>query len=262
VVKEKRNLVGQNEAEAEFWLDLPQKDLFFEGLAPDPEPESVPKAAPRRARAHQRISKESAPAQQEKPAAAQVMLSPGVEGFFEVRPIGTPRGFKELAALHKRTWDRLGVKAKKVHMILWPLALHFGLYWIKPDDEKKRPALVGAFWARSLADAPLTLGHLYPPSLFKGLMANDVWEFGGMAIDPELQKRGLVKTLGDAARIFLFSRRPELIITTPIEPLYEIYKHFGLKCVGDKPIEHPHSHGVKVYLMYGKFRELAGPYLM
>lgn len=259
MVKEKRNLVGQNNAE--FWLDLPQKDLFFEGLAPDPEPEFAPKTAPRRAVTRQRSSKEPHEAE-EKPAPKQVMLSPGVEGFFEVRPIGTPRGFKELAALHKRTWDRLGVKAKKIHMMLWPLALHFGLYWIKPGEENKRPPLVGAFWARSLADAPLTLGHLYPPSLFKGLLANDVYEFGGMAIDPELQKRGLVKTLGDAARIFLFSRRPELIITTPVEPLYEIYKHFGLKSVGDKPIEHPHSHGVKVYLMYGKFRQLAGPYFM
>ncbi len=256
-MKEKRNLLEQTNAE--FWLDLPQKDLFFEGLAPDPEPEVAPRP-PRRAPTHRR--KEPHAAVEGKPAPKQVMLSPGVEGSFEVRPIGTPRGFKELADLHKRTWDRLGVKAKKVHMMLWPLALHFGLYWIKPGEENKRPPLVGAFWARSLADAPLTLGHLYPPSLFKGLLANDVWEFGGMAIDPELQKRGLVKTLGDAARIFLFSRRPELIITTPVEPLFEIYKHFGLKAVGNEPIEHPHSHGVKVYLMYGKFRELAGPYFM
>ncbi len=137
-----------------------------------------------------------------------------------------------------------------------------GLYWIKPGEDGSRPPLVGAFWARSLADAPLTLGHLYPPALFKGLLANDVYEFGGMVIDPALQQRGLVKALTDSARIFMFSRRPELIITTPIEPLYEIYKHFGLKSVGDHPIEHPHVQGVKVYLMYGRFRQLAGPYLM
>ncbi len=259
MAKEKRNPFDQNEVK--FWLDLPQKDLFFEGLAPEPEAESIPKPETRRSKVHERNSKGSN-ATEEKPNSKPVMLSPGVEGFFEVRPIGTPLGFKELAALHKRTWDRLGVTAKKVQTILWPLALHFGLYWIKQGEEKKRPPLVGAFWARALSDAPLTLGHLYPPVLFKGLLANDVYEFGGMVIDPELQKRGLVKTLADAARIFLFSRRPELIITTPIEPLYEIYKHFGLKCVGDKPIEHPHSHGVTVYLMYGKFRELAGPYFM
>ncbi len=184
------------------------------------------------------------------------------EGRLEVRPIGTPLGLRELAALHKRTWSHLNVHAKRVHMLLWPLALHFGLYAVKPNQGKKRPPLIGAFWARCLADAPLTLGHLYPAALFKDMMASDVWEFGGMVIDTNYQGRGLVKKLADTARIFLFSRRPKLLITNPIEPLYEMYKQFGLKTVGNKPIDHPHSFNVKVWLMYGRFDEMSKPYYM
>ena len=58
-----------------------------------------------------------------------------------------------------------------MHVLLWPLALHFGLYQIKPGQEQRRPPLIGAFWARCLADAPLTLGHLYPAALFKDMLA-------------------------------------------------------------------------------------------
>lgn len=188
--------------------------------------------------------------------------TPEVEGRIEIRPIGTALGLKELAALHKRTWGMLGAREKRVHMILWPLALHFGLYLVRPGREHERPPIIGGFWARCLADAPLTLGHLYPCALFKGLMASEVFEFGGMVIDPNLQKRGLARTLSDAARLFLFSRRPELIITTPVEPLYLLYKGFGLKTVGTEPVEHPHAYGVKVYLMYGRFSRLARPFFM
>jgi hypothetical protein len=188
--------------------------------------------------------------------------SPELKSRLEVRPIGTSLGLKELAALHRKTWSMLNVEEKQVHMMLWPLALHFGLYEIRPGQERKRPPLIGAFWARCLADAPLTLGHLYPPSIFKGLYAVDVWEFGGMVIEPTYQGKGLVKTLSDAAKMFLFSRRPRLIITNPVEPLYELYKQFGLKTVGNKPIEHPHAYNVKVWLMYGDFKELAKPYYM
>ena len=149
-----------------------------------------------------------------------------------------------------------------MHMILWPLALHFGLYEIRPGEEKKRPRLIGAFWARCLADAPLTLGHLYPASLFRGLEAGDVWEFGGMVIEPNYQGKGLVKMMSETAKLFLFSRRPKLIITNPVEALYDLYRQFGLKAVGNRPIAHPHAYNVKVWLMYGDFEKLAQPYFM
>ncbi len=150
-----------------------------------------------------------------------------------------------------------------MHMILWPLALHFGLYQIQPrENHKKRPRLIGAFWARCLADAPLTLGHLYPTSLFRGLDAGDVWEFGGMVIEPNYQGRGLVKMMSETAKLFLFSRRPKLIITNPVEALYDLYRQFGLKAVGNRPIEHPHAYNVKVWLMYGDFEKLARAYFM
>jgi hypothetical protein len=180
----------------------------------------------------------------------------------EVRPIGTPLGLRELAALHKRTWSNLNVREKRVHVLLWPLALHFGLYHVEASGGPRRPPLIGAFWARCLADAPLTLGHLYPPALFRGIMASDVWEFGGMVIDPTYQGKGLVRMMSDTARLFLFSRRPKLIITNPVEPLYELYKQLGLRAIGKAPIEHPHAFNVKVWLMYGKFNELAKPYYM
>ena len=122
--------------------------------------------------------------------------------------------------------------------------------------------MIGAFWARCLADAPLTLGHLYPAALFKDMLATDVWEFGGMVIDVTYQGKGLAKLLSDTARIFLFSRRPKLLITNPIEPLYEMYKQLGLKTVGEKPIEHPHAYNVKVWLMYGRFDEMSKPFYM
>jgi hypothetical protein len=183
------------------------------------------------------------------------------EGRLEVRPIGTTLGLKELAALHRKTWSNLNVQEKRVHMLLWPLALHFGLYHVRAG-ERRRPPLIGAFWSRCLADAPLTLGHLYPAALFKDMMASDVWEFGGMVIDTSYQGRGLVKMLSDTARIFLFSRRPKLLITNPIEPLFEMYKQFGLKPVGNKPVEHPHAYNVKVWLMYGRFDDLSKPYYM
>jgi hypothetical protein len=229
--------------------------------------------APRPRRRPQALGDESEAPLEEGPAAARderrVVATPphasvdaDVEGRIEVRPIGTPLGLKELGALHKKTWSNLNVQEKRVHVLLWPLALHFGLYVIRPGEERRRPRLIGAFWARCLADAPLTLGHLYPASLFKGLLASDVWEFGGMVIDPTFQHRGLVRTLTDTARLFLFSRRPKLIITNPVEPLYELYKQFGLKTVGNQPVEHPHAYNVRVWLMYGKFDELSKPYFM
>jgi hypothetical protein len=184
------------------------------------------------------------------------------EGRVEVRPIGTSQGLKELAHLYRKTGGELGALERKVHMMLWPLALHFGLYWVPAGGESKRPQLVGAFWARSLAEAPLTLGHLYPPALFKGLLAGDVYEFGGMAVDPEFRQDRLIRVMSETIRLFLFSRRPELIIATPVESLHELYKRLGLKTIGTRPVDHPHVHGVKVYLMYGKFKELAGPYFM
>jgi hypothetical protein len=185
-----------------------------------------------------------------------------LEQRLEVRPIGTPLGLRELAALHKRTWKMLNVEEKRVHMLLWPLAIHFGLYNIAQGGERRRPPLIGAFWARCLAEAPLTLGHLYPAQLFKGMLASEVWEFGGMVIDPTYQGRGLVKLMSDTARVFVFSRRPKLLITNPIEPLYEMYKQLGLKTVGREPVEHPHAYNVKVWLMYGRFEEMSKPYMM
>jgi hypothetical protein len=197
------------------------------------------------------------------PTASGPFVSSAPRARLEVRPIGTETGFKELAALHRRTWKNLNVEEKRVHMILWPLALHFGLYQIQPrENHKKRPRLIGAFWARCLADAPLTLGHLYPTSLFRGLDAGDVWEFGGMVIEPNYQGRGLVKMMSETAKLFLFSRRPKLIITNPVEALYDLYRQFGLKAVGNRPIEHPHAYNVKVWLMYGDFEKLARAYFM
>ncbi len=159
----------------------------------------------------------------EQPSPREVVESE-TQARLEVRPIGTPLGLRELANLHKKTWSNLNVAEKRVHLLLWPLALHFGLYKIKAGQEQSRPPLIGAFWARCLADAPLTLGHLYPTALFKGVLASDVWEFGGMVIDTTYQGKGLAKLLSDTARIFLFSRRPKLLITNPIEPLYEMYR--------------------------------------
>src|SRR5437588_650335 len=59
------------------------------------------------------------------------------EGRLEVRPIGTPIGLRELAGLHRKTWTMLNVEEKRVHMMLWPLALHFGLYQLKPGQERR-----------------------------------------------------------------------------------------------------------------------------
>ena len=185
-----------------------------------------------------------------------------LEAQLEVRPIGTPTGLRELAALHKRTWKMLNVQEKRVHVLLWPLAIHFGLYAVGQAAERRRPPLIGAFWARCLADAPLTLGHLYPRQLFKGMLASEVFEFGGMVIDPDYQGKGLIKMMSDTARLFVFSRRPKLLITNPVEPLYEMYKQLGLKTVGREPVEHPHAFNVRVWLMYGKFDELSKPYFM
>jgi hypothetical protein len=184
------------------------------------------------------------------------------EGRFEVRPIGTALGMKELARLHKRSWAGVGIIEKRVLMNLWPMALHFGLYWVKRGEEERRPQIVGAFWARSLAEAPLTVGHLYPAWLFKGLCATEIYEFGGLVIDPTMQKRGLAKALADGARLFIFSRRPALLITNPVEVLYPIYKSFGLKTVGNKPVDYPYLPGAKVWLMYARFKDLAAPYFM
>jgi hypothetical protein len=190
------------------------------------------------------------------------MVEAETQGRLEVRPIGTPLGLKELASLHRKTWSNLNVAEKRVHLLLWPLALHFGLYKIKPGQDQRRPPLIGAFWARCLADAPLTLGHLYPTALFKDVLATDVWEFGGMVIDTTYQGKGLVKLLSDTARIFLFSRRPKLLITNPIEPLYEMYKRLGLRTVGERPVAHPHAYNVNVWLMYGRFEEMSKPFYM
>ncbi len=195
-------------------------------------------------------------------ASAWAPIAPVDEGRIEVRPIGTTQGLRDLAALHRRTWSQLNVREKQVHVLLWPSALHFGFYLVRPGEERRRPRLIAAFWARCLADAPLTLGHLYPPALFKGLRADEVFEFGGMVVDPALQRRGLVRKLSDTARLFLYSRRPKLIITNPLEPLYPFYKSIGMKAVGSKPIEHPHAYNAKVWLMYGRWDELGKPFYM
>ena len=184
------------------------------------------------------------------------------EGRLEVRPIGTLQGLRELAALHKRTWGGLDVQEKRGHQMLWHSALHFGFYLGKSVEERRRPQLIGAFWARCLADAPLTIGHLYPPALFKGVPANEVFEFGGMVVDPTLQKRGLVRMVSNTARLFLYSRRPKLIITNPVEAIYPFYKGMGMKTIGNRPVIHPYVSNVKVWLMYGKFEELAKPFFM
>src|SRR5260370_35551968 len=113
-----------------------------------------------------------------------------LEGRLEVRPIGTPTGLRELAALHKRTWSNLNVQEKRVHVLLWPLAIHFGLYSVRPGAERRRPPLIGAFWARCLAEAPLTLGHLYPPQLFKGLLASEVFKSGATENRPTYNGKG------------------------------------------------------------------------
>jgi len=224
----------------------------------DPEPDAAMSAedAPPQA---QRIN--GAARDPEQPARRTVAAS-AHEDRIEVRPIGTPQGFKELAALHRKTWSMLNVQEKAIHMALWPFALHFGLYAIKPGEEQKRPPLIGAFWARCLADSPLTLGHLYPASLFKGLAATDVWEFGGLVIEPTYQGRGLPRMVSETAKLFLFSRRPKLIITTPVEPLYQVYKQFGMKTVGNEPVVYPYVSNAKVWLFYGDFDELAKPYFM
>jgi GNAT superfamily N-acetyltransferase len=188
-------------------------------------------------------------------------LETGLEGRLEVRPIGTPLGLRELATLHKRTWSTLNVREKRVHMMMWPLALHFGIYEIKPGQERRRPPLIAAFWARCLAEAPLSLGHLYPAALFKNLDATEIYEFGGMVVDPQFQGRGLMRLMTDTARLFVFSVRPKLLITNPVEPLYELYKQIGMKTIGKEPIQHPHIN-VKVWLMYGRFEDLSKPYFM
>ncbi|MFI5353548.1 MAG: hypothetical protein ACHQZS_11355 [Candidatus Binatales bacterium] len=200
--------------------------------------------------------------QREAAARAWAPVPDLAEGHLEVRPIGTTHGLRELAALHKRTWSGLDVQEKQVFMLLWQSALHFGFYLGKSGEERRRPQLIGAFWARCLADAPLTLGHLYPPALFKGLRADEVFEFGGMVVDPNLQKRGLVRMVSNTARLFLYSRRPKLLITNPVEAVYPFYKSMGMKTIGNKPLEHPHISNVKVWLMYGKFDELAKPFFM
>ena len=184
------------------------------------------------------------------------------EGRLEVRPIGTTQGLRELAALHRRGYAGLNVQEKQIFMLLWPSALHFGFYLIKSPEERSRPQLIAAFWARCLADAPITLGYLYPPALFKGLRADEVFEFGGMVIDPSLQKRSLIRLLANTARLFLYSRRPKLIITNPVESLYPFYKSVGLKTVGTKPVDPVYLFNAKVWLMYGRFDEIAKPFFM
>jgi hypothetical protein len=235
----------------------------------DPIEEMVAPKSPRREPSTERTPEDKPqhdrPASQSRPRYSPPLRPPEQTALaqrLEVRPIGTPLGLRELAALHKRTWKMLNVQEKRVHMLLWPLAIHFGLYAVGQGSERRRPPLIGAFWARCLADAPLTLGHLYPAQLFKDMLASEVFEFGGMVIDPTYQGKGLVKMMSDTARLFVFSRRPKLLITNPIEPLYEMYKQLGLKTVGREPVEHPHAFNVKVWLMYGRFDEMAKPYFM
>ncbi len=232
-------------------------------------PEAVIPPNPAETPAGQSLADETASPERPKPEAREAQGPPlrppkvsALEARLEVRPIGTPMGLRELAALHKRTWKMLNVQEKRVHMLLWPLAIHFGLYNVGQASERRRPPLIGAFWARCLADAPLTLGHLYPAPLFKGMLASEVFEFGGMVIDPTFQGKGLVKLMSDTARLFVFSRRPKLLITNPVEPLYEMYKQLGLKTVGREAVEHPHAFNVKVWLMYGRFDEMSKPYFM
>lgn len=76
------------------------------------------------------------PLSQQEASSRTVFQADAPEGRIEVRPIGTPLGLKELGQLHKKTWSTLNVQEKRVHTLLWPLALHFGLYLIKPGQEK------------------------------------------------------------------------------------------------------------------------------
>src|SRR5260370_12779689 len=140
------------------------------------------------------------------------------EAHLEVRPIGTPLGLRELATLHKRTWKMLNLEEKRVHVLLWPLAIHFGLYAVGAGSERRRPPLIGAFWARCLADAPLTLGHLYPAPLFKGMLASEVFEFVGLVSDPAFQGKGPGKLKWGAARWSVFRCRPERAVTGRCKP--------------------------------------------
>jgi len=244
-------------------------EAMISSRAPHRTPPAAAPANPVEPPAEQSSIEQNVPPEKPKPEARESHSPPlrpptnvQFEGRLEVRPIGTPMGLRELAALHKRTWKMLNVQEKRVHVLLWPLAIHFGLYAVGQVTERRRPPLIGAFWARCLADAPLTLGHLYPAPLFKGMLASEVFEFGGMVIDPTYQGKGLVKLMSDTARLFVFSRRPKLLITNPIEPLYEMYKQLGLKTVGREPVEHPHAFNVKVWLMYGRFDEMSKPYFM
>ena len=242
-------------------------EAMLSSQASDPEHPAGTTANPVETPAEQPPSEEKPPSEKPKREAREPRSPPlrpptHSEAHLEVRPIGTPLGLRELAALLKRTWKMLNVQEKRVHVLLWPLAIHFGLYAVGQGSERRRPPLIGAFWARCLADAPLTLGHLYPAQLFKGMLASEVFEFGGMVIDPNYQGKGLVKMMSDTARLFVFSRRPKLLITNPIEPLYEMYKQLGLKTVGREPVEHPHAFNVKVWLMYGRFDEMSKPYFM
>jgi len=60
----------------------------------------------------------------------------------------------------------------------------------------------------------------------------------------------------------LFLATPKLLITNPIEPLYEMYKRWGSRRSVAEPVEHPHAFNVKVWLMYGRFEEMSKPYFM
>jgi hypothetical protein len=227
-----------------------------------PDPTQTPTVQPPPEDVSQNLTSDKPEARAPVPPPLRPPTHSALEARLEVRPIGTPMGLRELAALHKRTWKMLNVQEKRVHVLLWPLAIHFGLYSVTHANERRRPPLIGAFWARCLADAPLTLGHLYPAQLFKGMLASEVFEFGGMVIDPNFQGKGLVRLMSDTARLFVFSRRPKLLITNPVEPLYEMYKQLGLKTVGREPVEHPHAFNVRVWLMYGRFDEMSKPYFM
>src|SRR5260370_35421143 len=115
----------------------------------------------------------------------------------------------------------LKVEERGVHVLVGPRAIYFGFYAVGGGRDGRRPPLIGAFWARCLADAPLTLGHLYPAPLFKGMLASEVFEFGGMFIGPTSQGKGLGKMMWDTARRFFFSWRRQLVITNPLRPRYQ-----------------------------------------
>ena len=125
-----------------------KNDDPIEAMISSRPPRRAPEAAippnPVETPAGQPLADETASPERPKPEAREPQVPPlrppktsALEARLEVRPIGTPMGLRELAALHKRTWKMLNVQEKRVHMLLWPLAIHFGLYNVAQASERR-----------------------------------------------------------------------------------------------------------------------------